>query len=112
MGTSTLWMFPIYGCVLFIVLLVQWLYGDYPWWMRGFMYMGLIMVWEYFSGWLVRSLVGVAPWEYAVETEDGMGSPKRWQLGGLICLEYAPLWFILGLIGEWFFLFLQSHVLF
>jgi len=103
-GNTTLWMFPIYGCILFIVMLVHWLYFDYPWWFRGIMYAVLILVWEYISGMFVKLLVGISPWDYSKETDDGAGSPKRFQLHGLICLEYVPLWFIGGLVAEWFYL--------
>jgi uncharacterized membrane protein len=112
LGRSTLWMFPIYGAILFIIMFVQWLYADYSWVFRGFMYMVLILVWEYISGFTVKKLVGVAPWEYGKKTKDGVGSKKRYNLHGLICLEYAPIWFIEGLIAEWFYLYLVAHLVF
>jgi hypothetical protein len=111
MGKSTLWMFPIYGSILFIVTLTSWVYGSYPWWFRGLIYMFLILIWEYFSGLFVRLLVGVSPWDYAKETSDGIGSPKKFNLDGLICLEYAPLWFILGLVAESLYIFLETHLI-
>ena len=107
-GRSSLWMFPIYGCILFIVMLVQWLYGVYPWWFRGLMYAALILCWEYISGWLIKRAVGMAPWDYEKETPDGVGSPKRFHLHGLVYLEYAPVWFVEGLIAEWFYLLLHG----
>lgn len=103
-GRSSLWMFPIYGFVFFIVLLVQWIYVGYPWWFRGMMYAFLILLWEYVSGYIVKKLVGVAPWDYSKETPDGVGSKKRFHIHGLVCLEYVPVWFIEGLIIEWLYL--------
>ncbi|MBI2125289.1 hypothetical protein HYU08_01915 [Candidatus Woesearchaeota archaeon] len=111
-GHSTLWMFPIYGSILFIVMLVQYFYADYSWWFRGFMYTGLILIWEYSSGRFIKKLVGIAPWNYAQETADGIGSPKRFHLHGLVCAEYIPLWFIGGLVAEALYLFLEAHVVF
>jgi len=108
-GKSTLWMFPICGAVFFIVLLVQAYAGDYPWFFRGFLYMVLITAWEYVSGFTIRKMVGVAPWEYSAETPDGIGSKKKYQIDGLICLEYLPLWFVEGLFAETAFLFLKGH---
>ncbi|MCB0367501.1 MAG: hypothetical protein H6624_02535 [Bdellovibrionaceae bacterium] len=103
-GRSSLWMFPIYGAVVFIVMLVQEYFGSSPWWIRGLLYSFLILAWEYVSGFLVRLIAGVAPWDYSQTTEDGVGSPKRFQIHGLVCLEYAPIWFIEGLIAEWVYL--------
>jgi len=100
-GHSTLWMFPIYGMIFYIVVLVQWLYGDYNWVFRGFMYMGLILIWEYFSGLGIRKLVGKSPWDYSKRTKDGVGNPMKYQLNGLVCLKYAPIWFVEGLFAEW-----------
>lgn len=109
-GRSSLWMFPIYGAVLFIIMFVQFAFSGYPWWARGFAYAILILIWEYISGFTVRMIAGVAPWEYGKETEDGVGSKKKYQLSGLICLDYAPIWYIEGLIAEWFYLLLESHI--
>jgi len=105
-GHSTLWMFPIYGMIFYIVVLVQWLYGDYNWVFRGFMYMGLILIWEYFSGLGIRKLVGKSPWDYSKRTKDGVGNPMKYQLNGLVCLKYAPIWFVEGLFAEWVVLWL------
>jgi len=109
-GRSSLWMFPIYGGVLFIVLLVHYAFPGYPWWFKGVMYSALILVWEYLSGALVRWVAGVAPWDYGKETADGVGSPKRYNIDGLICLDYVPVWFFSGLLAEAFFVFLQNHL--
>ena len=100
-GGSSLWMFPIYGSIFFIVLLVLEHFPGFPWWIRGFIYMVLIYIWEFASGWTVRWMIGVAPWDY---------SAKKYNLSGLINLDYAPIWFIEGLIAEWRYLFLQSHL--
>ncbi len=110
-GRSSLWMFPVYGGILFIIILVQWLYPSYHWAIRGTIYMTLILAWEFITGTLINR-IAKAPWNYAKHTEDGIGSPKRFNIKGLICLEYAPIWFVEGLLAEWLFLFLENHVLF
>lgn len=46
---------------------------------------------EYATGWLIRETVGVSPWNY---------DNARWSIQGLIRLDYAPVWFCLGLIFE------------
>ena len=90
-------------------MFVHWLFPGYPWWFRGLTYMVLILSWEYLSGFAIKKLVGVAPWDYSTDkTYDGVGSKKRFHIHGLICLEYAPVWFIEGLIAEWVYLFLLA----
>jgi uncharacterized membrane protein len=104
-------MFPIYGGIVFMIMFVQWLFGDYPWWWRGLTYMVLVLVYEYIAGWIIRALVGKSPWDYAKETDDGVGSPKKLNFDGLICLEYAPMWFIEGLLAEQLYLWLVVHLI-
>lgn len=111
-GKSTFWMFPVYGSILFIVLFVRWLYPDYPWWVKGLVYMVMILAWEYISGYVLKKLVGVAPWDYSTnKTYDDMGRKKRFHLHGLICAEYAVIWFFGGLVAEIFYVFLQNHLI-
>jgi len=110
-GRSSLWMFLIYGSVIFIILLVRWLFADYSWWFRGLVYAVLIMQWEYISGFIIEKLIGVPPWDYSMNNNgDGINNKKRFYIGGFICLEYFPIWFIEGLIAEWIFLFLQNNL--
>jgi len=105
-GMSSLWMFPIYGGIVFIVIFVLKFFSGYPWWAKGFIYMFLIFLWEYVSGFILKKTIGVVPWDYS----KGKGS-KRYHLHGLICLEYAPVWFVEGLIAEWFLILLQNNLL-
>jgi uncharacterized membrane protein len=89
-GECSLYMFPIYGSFSFIISLVQWLFFDYPWMIRGLIYMFLIYILEYSSGWLIKRMVGFAPWNY----------DNKYNISGLICLNYAPIWLIEGLVAE------------
>ncbi len=109
-GRSSLWMFPVYGCLLFVVLFVTSVFPNCPWWFRGVVYVVLIFILEYLSGAFVKGLTGVAPWDYGKKTSDGVGSPKRYSIDGLICLEYLPLWYFGGLLAELFLVFLEAHL--
>jgi len=66
-------MFPIYGSIFFIVLLVLEFFPGFAWWIRGFIYMILIYVWEFASGWVVRWMIGVAPWDYSAKNITSRG---------------------------------------
>ena len=57
---------------------------------HGMLYMVLIFVVEYISGWWLRAL-GICPWDY---------TGRHSNINGLIRLDFAPLWFGTGLLFE------------
>ena len=88
-GKTSLWMFPIYGMGALLPPVFH-LLKRQKLWLRGFVYMALIFLMEYASGsWLSKRRL--CPWNY---------SHARWNIGGLIRLDYAPGWFLLGLLYE------------
>ncbi len=89
-GFSYLWMFPIYGMAYFLEPLHDQI-RPYPWYVRGLVWVGIILLIEYFAGWLLRSVLGKCPWDY---------SGAFFGVDGLIRLDFAPAWFIAGLLFE------------
>lgn len=89
MGHSSLWMFPIYGCAAFIEPLSR-LYRRCNTLVRGLVYMSHIFLAEYLSGTILKYF-GICPWDYSDATLN---------VGGVIRLDYGPLWFGLGLFYE------------
>lgn len=88
-GTTSLWMFPIYGIAAFL----PWLYRRVKHLhliIRGVLYTLCIFTVELFSG-LFLNLFHACPWDYS----DALLNYK-----GIIRLDYAPLWFLLGLLYE------------
>lgn len=85
-----LWMFPIYGSAIFLEYVHEEI-RDYKWWVRGFVYMTLILSFEYLTGYFLDLIVGACPWDYS-------GTP--FSVNGYIRLDYAPVWFTAGLIFE------------
>lgn len=90
-GTTSLWMFPIYGCAAFLRPLFRithrlWL----P--LRGTLYALLIFSGEFLSGRLL-SRKKLNPWDY---------SGNRLRLGPHIRLDFFPNWFLVGLFYEKF----------
>lgn len=90
-GFSYLWMFPIYG---FAVLLepVHDKIRNYPWIIRGFVWTLLIFGVEFATGMTIKALTGMVPWDYT--------GASRYAVMGVIRLDYAPVWFGVGLIFE------------
>jgi len=70
---------------------------EQPWGVRGLVWTAAIFAVEYVSGAVIRRLAGRSPWDY---------SGAALSVGGLIRLDYAPLWFGLGLLFERVYLFL------
>jgi uncharacterized membrane protein len=89
-STTYLWMFPIYGAAVFMEPIHNAMRA-WPWFYRGLVYTVLIFVAEASSGLLVKGLTGVVPWDYT-------GTPLA--VAGVIRLDYAPAWFVAGLLFE------------
>ena len=88
-GRTSLLMFPIYGMGALFCPLAARLRGR-SLWERGCIYTGLIFFVEYATGWLLRKF-SMCPWDY---------SKARFNIHGLIRLDFAPAWFLLGLLFE------------
>lgn len=88
-GTTSLWMFPIYGSASFLTPLFL-LLKRLPVLLRGSIYAVLIFAGEYLSGSFltVRKL---CPWNYG---------RSRWHIREVIRLDYFPNWLLAGLLFE------------
>ncbi len=94
-GHTTLWMFPLYGSMVFLFEPLHDALRPWAWPMRALVYAGAFLAVEYAAGWLLRRVTGTCPWDYATRR-----SQPRWQVHGLIRLDYAPAWALLGLALE------------
>lgn len=88
-GTTSLWMFPIYGCAALLSPLFRRM-RKRPVFLRGITYMTLIFSVEFLSGRFLRSRK-LCPWNY---------ERSRYNIGKVIRLDYAPFWFSAGLLFE------------
>ena len=102
MGRTSLLMFPIYGLGALLAPIGQAVDG----WLKtgpgdvlavrdrvmrhGILYMVLIFLAEYLAGFCLRA-GGICPWDY---------SGRHLNVNGLIRLDFAPLWFLTGLLFE------------
>ena len=59
----------------------------------GLGYVAGIFAVEYATGWLLRHFTGACPWDYT--------GHSPWSVHGLIRLDYAPAWLVMGLAAEW-----------
>lgn len=88
-GHSSILMFPIYGAAALIEPVSRILKKQNTF-IRGTVYMIGIFAAEFTSGKLLRKR-GICPWDYSREPTN---------IQGLIRLDYAPLWFLVGLLFE------------
>jgi len=86
---TSIWMFFIYGAAAFMSPLIE-LFSPMHWILRGFIYALIIFVIEYIAGIALKS-AKICPWDY---------SHARYNVHGVIRLDYAPLWVIVGLVME------------
>lgn len=89
-GRTYIWMFFIYGSAVFFEPIFE-STGNLNILLRGGLYTVLIFTAEYFAGWILRRVLGTCPWDY---------STSSFSINGLIRLDYAPVWFIAGLLIE------------
>ena len=89
---TSLWMLPIYGLLQPLLEPAHdAMRGRVPAPVRAAAYAAGIFGIEYATGKLLRSALGQAPWDY---------SDARWNVHGLIRLDYAPYWAVVGLGAE------------
>ncbi|WMJ81895.1 hypothetical protein RBU49_06515 [Clostridium sp. MB40-C1] len=89
-GWTSMWMILIYGLAIFLEPIHDRI-RHLSFLIRGGVYTVLIFMVEFFSGFLLREILGVCPWNYV---------NKPLSFYGLITLTYTPVWFICGLIFE------------
>lgn len=88
-GTTSLWMFPIYGACCLLKPVCSLVKGCH-WLVRGCIYALCIFTAEYASGFFLQKKE-LCPWNYG---------RARWNIGRVIRLDYAPCWIITGLLME------------
>lgn len=89
MGKTSLLMFPIYGCASIIAPLYKKI-EFVPILLRGCLYTVGIFSIEFLSGSILKYF-GICPWDY---------SHTPFHYNGVIRLDYAPVWFVAGLLFE------------
>lgn len=88
-GTTSLLMFPIYGCAALILPAskkLSWM----PLFFRGCLYTAGFYLGEFLSGSLLKAFQ-MCPWDYSQV-------PHHYK--GLVRLDYLPVWFFAGLFFE------------
>lgn len=88
-GNTSIWMFPIYGSAALLAPISR-LLKSKPMWVRGLTYMSLIFSAEYITGSLLNRQ-SLCPWDYG---------RSRWNVNRYIRLDFAPFWFLAGLLFE------------
>lgn len=90
MGHTSLWMFFIYGLAAFILEPIHNKISDWKWYVRGLVWTVVIFGIEFVSGMLL-GLLGISAWHYT----------GPFAVLGVIRLDYAPAWFVAGMVFEW-----------
>ena len=96
-ATTSIWMFFIYGLAAFAGPVCDAI-TQMPLIARGGIYTVCIFIVEYITGICLKK-VKICPWDY---------SGRRFAVKGVIRLDFAPAWFIAGLIFERMHVILSS----
>lgn len=85
-----IWMLPIYAlAALSMEQLHDWLRWGV--WLNALIYVPLIYLFEFCSGFVLKKFLGRCPWDYGA---------VKYGIMGLIRLDYAPIWFIVALFFD------------
>ena len=101
-------MFPIYAIVPFVYLFVLGNFQEINIFARGIIYMFNFYLLEFTAGFLIKRLVGKSPWNYEGRSIRMLGKKYKTNFMGLVCLEYALPFYILGIIGEYIYIYLMG----
>lgn len=88
-GNTSLWMFPIYGLAS-LLYPFSFLFRKLPLFFRGCIYTLFIFITEFVTGKFLKKR-GLCPWNY---------ENSKYNINGIIRLDYAPYWFGTGLLYE------------
>lgn len=83
-STTYLWMLPIYGLGGLIIEATHTWLISWPIYILTIIYTVEIYAVEFCSGWVLRHTVGKCPWDY---------SDSRFNIMGLVRLDYFPFWY-------------------
>jgi len=108
-GSTSLWMIPLYAITPYMFYLVIKYLPNSSIFLRSLIYLMVIFLLEYIYGWIFKKILQVPLWDYSRDTEDHTGYYCKYNLKGLIALEFTPLWYIVGIIGELIYLYLLSR---
>lgn len=86
---TSLWMFPIYGMAAIILPLSKAIQNKCVL-VRGGVYSISILSTEYITGRILKKYKA-CPWDY---------SKSKYNIDGVIRLDYIPVWFLVGLLYE------------
>jgi uncharacterized membrane protein len=95
-SNTSLWMFFIYGMVIFLEPFFR-LASPLNFLLRGLIYAVLIMSGEFVTGTLLKR-ADFCPWDY---------SASRFNVKGVVRLDYLPAWAIAGLFYEQLYFLIQ-----
>jgi|ERR1043165_259046 hypothetical protein len=100
-GKSYVWMIFIYALIPWAGHLVVPRVERFPFYIRLALYVSIIYLVEFLSGYLLRQITGKCPWEY----HDGLN------FMGLIRLDYLPAWLLFCWILERLYIFINNKVI-
>jgi len=90
-STTYLWMHPIYGLAAVVLGYIHSI-SSFNNVCNAIMYVPIIFIFEFVSGFILYKILNCRVWDY---------SNTRWNVLGLIRLDYAGFWFVAALIFEY-----------
>jgi hypothetical protein len=100
-GTSYIWMAFIYGLIPILGILFHPMAHPLPVWVRLPLYVIIIYIIEFTSGYVLQCITGHCPWHYTT----GLN------IMGLVRLDYFPVWLLFAWLVERIYIFMDTKVI-
>jgi hypothetical protein len=100
-GTSYVWMAFIYGLIPILGILLHDKARPIPAWFRLPLYVLIIYIIEFASGYLLQCFAGSCPWHYS----------SGHNIMGLIQLDYFPAWLVFAWLTEQIYVFMNTRII-
>jgi hypothetical protein len=98
---SYVWMAFIYGLIPVLGILFHDRAKPLPVWIRLPLYVLIIYIIEFTTGYLLQVFTGKCPWHYT----------SGWNVMGLIRLDYFPAWLVFAWLTAWIYVFMNTRVI-
>ncbi len=100
-GNSYVWMIFIYALIPIIAHYVYYKFNQNNIFLRIIIYVLLIYLFEFVSGFILQQVLGECPWHYT----------QGWQIMGLIRLDYFPVWAFFCWLVERLYVFMNERAI-
>jgi hypothetical protein len=99
-------MFPVYSLVPLVYLITLNYFSEISIFLRGLIYMFSFYILKIAFGLGIKKIIGNCPWDYSNYKIKIFNKKFKSNFKGIVCLQYAFVWYVYGILFEFYYLFL------